>query len=167
MSNRVPAPAVLYARRGHPLYLYNWYGFLGPGAQPASTFQPYATGVRIDLTSAAIVGYAIVNGPSFAVGSLRMDLSQAVPAGQYGAFLELYDSAGYYTPAAVLMRTTPDNVLPIANPGPDLIVDEDTTVTLDGSASTDNGGIASYTGTFMDGTIQTLPGVTASYVFAA
>src|SRR2546428_10963571 len=65
------------------------------------------------------------------------------------------------------MRTTPDNVLPIANAGPDLIVDEDTTVTLDGSASTDNVGIASSTWTFMDGTIQTLPGVTASYVFAA
>ena len=167
LSSPVPAAAVFDARSGQLLYVYNSYGFFGPDDQPSSTFQPYATGVRIDLTSAAIVGYAIVNGPSFAVGSLRMDLSQAVPAGQYGAFLELYDSAGYYTPAAVLMRTTPDNVLPIANAGPDLIVDEDTTVTLDGSASTDNVGIASYTWTFMDGTIQTLPGVTASYVFAA
>ena len=95
-----------------------------------------------------------------------MDLSQAVPAGQYGAFLELYDSAGYYTPAAVLMQTTPDNVPPVANAGLDLAVNEDTTATFDGSASTDNVGIASYTWTFMDGTMQTLQGVTASYVFA-
>src|SRR3989454_4103658 len=95
LSSPVPAAAVFDARSGQLLYVYNSYGFFGPDDQPSSTFQPYATGVRIDLTSAAIVGYAIVNGPSFAVGSLRMDLSQAVPAGQYGAFLELYDSAGY------------------------------------------------------------------------
>src|SRR2546425_2546292 len=64
------------------------------------------------------------------------------------------------------MQTAPDNVPPVANAGPDLIVNEDTTVTFDGSASTDNVGIASYTWTFMDGTMQTLQGATASYVFA-
>src|SRR2546425_12001331 len=64
------------------------------------------------------------------------------------------------------MQTTPDNVPPVANAGPDLIVNEDTTVTFDGSASTDNVGIASYTWTFMDGTMETLQGATASYVFA-
>jgi len=165
LSSPVPAAAVFDTRSGQLLYVYNSYGFFGPGDQPTSTFQPYATGVRIDLTSAAIVGYAIVNGPTFAVGSLRMDLSQAVPAGQYGAFLELYDSAGHYTPAAVLMQTTPDTVPPVANAGPDLVVNEDTTVTFDGSGSTDNVGIASYTWTFMDGTMQTLQGVTATYVF--
>src|SRR6266849_3745691 len=166
LSTPVPAAAVFDSRSGQLLYVYNSYGFFGPDDQPTSTFQPYASGLRIDLTSAAIVGYAIVNGPTFSVGNLRMDLSQAVPAGQYGGFLELYDSAGHYTPAAVLMQTTPDTVPPVANAGPDLIVNEDTTVTFDGSASTDNVGIASYTWTFMDGSMQTLSGVTASYVFA-
>jgi PKD repeat protein len=166
ISSPVPAAAVFDTRNGQLLYVYNSYGFFGPGDQPTSTFQPYASGVRIDMTSAAIVGYAIVNGPTFAVGNLRMDLSQAVPAGQYGAFLELYDSAGHYTPAAVLMQTTPDTVPPVANAGPDLVVNEDTTVTFDGSRSTDNVGIASYTWTFMDGTMQTLQGVTATHVFA-
>lgn len=166
LPSPTPGAAVFDTRSGRLLYVYTSYGFFGPEDQPASTFAPYATGLRIDLTSAAILGYAVVNGPSFAVGSLRMDLSQAVPAGQYGALLELYDSAGHYTSAATLMQTTPDNVPPVANAGADLVVNEDTTVSFDGSRSTDNVGVASYTWTFMDGTIQTLQGVTASYVFA-
>jgi hypothetical protein len=166
LSSATPGAAVFDTRSGQLLYVYTSYGFVGPQDQPASTFSPYATGVRLDLATAAILGYAIVNGPTFALGSLRMDLSQAVPAGQYGAFLDLYDSAGHYTSAATLMQTTPDNVPPVANAGPDLVVNEDTPVTFDGSASADNVGIASYTWTFMDGSMQTLQGVTASYVFA-
>jgi len=166
LSSPTPGAAVFDTRSGQLLYVYTSYGFFGPQDQPASTFSPYATGLRIDLTTAAIVGYALVNGPTFTVGNLRMDLSQAVPAGQYGALLELYDSAGHYTSAATLMRTIPDSVPPVANAGPDLVVNEDTTASFDGSRSTDNVGIASYTWSFMDGSMQTLSGITASYVFA-
>src|SRR2546426_353990 len=166
LSSPTPGAAVFDTRSGQLLYVYTSYGFFGPQDQPASTFSPYASGLRIDLTSAAIVGYTLVNGPTFTVGNLRMDLSQAVPAGQYGALLELYDSAGHYTSAATLMRTIPDSVPPVANAGPDLVVNEDTTASFDGSRSTDNVGIASYTWSFMDGSMQTLSGITASYVFA-
>src|SRR5207245_6607356 len=116
--------------------------------------------------SAAIVGYALVNGPTFTVGNLRMDLSQAVPAGQYGALLEVYDSAGHYTSAATLMQTIPDSVPPVANAGPDLAVNEDTTLSFDGSRPPATVGLASSTWTSMDGSMQTLSGMTASYVFA-
>src|SRR3989449_372907 len=143
LSSPTPGAAVFDTRSGQLLYVYTSYGFFGPQDQPASTFSPYATGLRIDLTTAAIVGYALVNGPTFTVGNLRMDLSQAVPAGQYGALLELYDSAGHYTSAATLMQTIPDSVPPVANAGPDLVVNEDTTASFDGSRSTDNVGIAS------------------------
>ena len=166
LSSPTPGAAVFDTRSGQLLYVYTSYGFFGPQDQPASTFSPYASGFRIDLTSAAIVGYALVNGPTFTVGNLRMDLSQAVPAGQYGALLELYDSAGHYTSAATLMQTIPDSVPPVANAGPDFVGNEDTTVSFDGSRSTDNVGIASYTWTFMDGSMQSLSGMTASYVFA-
>src|SRR5438445_13324019 len=64
------------------------------------------------------------------------------------------------------MRTIPDRVPPVANAGPDLVVNEDTNASFDGSRSTDNVGIASYTWSFMDGSMQTLSGITASYVFA-
>ncbi|MCJ2556358.1 MAG: Ig-like domain-containing protein [Candidatus Thermoplasmatota archaeon] len=55
---------------------------------------------------------------------------------------------------------------PIADAGPDQIVDEDTVVLLDGTNSTDNVEIQSYTWTFIDqGVPQSLPGPTPTYVF--
>jgi PKD repeat protein len=58
-----------------------------------------------------------------------------------------------------------DMVAPTAAAGPDLAIDEDTIVTFDGSSSTDNIGIASYTWTFRDITTQVLSGVSPSYNF--
>lgn len=55
---------------------------------------------------------------------------------------------------------------PIANAGSDQTVNEDTRVTFDGSASTDDVGIANYVWVFMDGTLQTLTGKNPSYIFA-
>ncbi|TRO54593.1 redoxin domain-containing protein, partial [Candidatus Bathyarchaeota archaeon] len=58
-----------------------------------------------------------------------------------------------------------DETSPVANAGPDQIVNEDTIVTLDGSASTDNVGVTSYTWTFYDEAPQTLTGVQPTYLF--
>jgi hypothetical protein len=58
-----------------------------------------------------------------------------------------------------------DTTKPKANAGQDKTVNEDTSATLDGSASSDNIGIASYTWTFKDGTDKTLMGVNPSYTF--
>src|SRR3989442_4851454 len=63
------------------------------------------------------------------------------------------------------IQTIPDSVPPVANAGPDFVGNEDTTVSFDGSRSTDNVGIASFTWTFMDGSMQSLSLITASYVF--
>jgi hypothetical protein len=60
-----------------------------------------------------------------------------------------------------------DNTKPIANAGPDQAVNGDTQVTLDGSASSDNIGIVSYTWTFTDVTTKTLTGANPSYTFSA
>ena len=62
--------------------------------------------------------------------------------------------------------TAPDTTAPTANAGPDSTVNEDTLVTFNGSGSTDNVGITSYTWTFTDGTAQTLTGATPTYTFA-
>jgi len=55
---------------------------------------------------------------------------------------------------------------PVADSGPDQNVVEDTLVTFDGSGSSDNIGITSYTWSFMDVTPQTLTGVNPTYTFS-
>jgi cytochrome c biogenesis protein CcdA/PKD repeat protein/peroxiredoxin len=60
-----------------------------------------------------------------------------------------------------------DIMSPSADAGWDQVVNEDTLVTLDGSASTDNVGVTKYTWTFLDGGLQTLVGVAPTYTFAS
>ncbi len=161
----IPGSAVFDTRSGNLLFVVTSLGFFGPLDQPASTFQPLGSGLRIDMTSAAILGALLLTGPTFSVGSLRISESPVVPSGQYGALLETYDSGGQYDAAVALMRTGPDTVPPVANAGPDRSVDEDAPTSLDGTASSDNVGIASYTWTFIDGGLHVLNGATATYTF--
>jgi len=58
-----------------------------------------------------------------------------------------------------------DKTKPIANAGPDQLVVNGTTVTFDGTGSTDNLGIVNYTWTFIDNTPKTLTGICPSYTF--
>jgi parallel beta-helix repeat protein len=58
-----------------------------------------------------------------------------------------------------------DKTQPVANAGQDQTVNMDTTVTFDGSDSTDNIEIASYIWTFIDQTPQTFKDVFPTYIF--
>lgn len=58
-----------------------------------------------------------------------------------------------------------DTISPVAEAGPDQVVEWAKTVTFNGSLSTDNFGIVAYTWTFNDNGPKTLNGVIASYVF--
>ena len=78
----------------------------------------------------------------------------------------LYFTFNHSTQTVNIKGTNPiDNTKPTANAGPDQTVDLYTTVTLDGSASTDNIGITSYTWTFIHETPQTLTGISPTYTF--
>ena len=55
---------------------------------------------------------------------------------------------------------------PAANAGPNQVVTQGATVTLDGSASQSSGSNIAYSWSFMDGTQQTLTGKTATYTFS-
>jgi parallel beta-helix repeat protein len=55
---------------------------------------------------------------------------------------------------------------PVADAGSDRTVNEDVPTTLDGSGSTDNVGITSYTWTFTDVTVKTLTGDKPTYTFS-
>ena len=85
--------------------------------------------------------------------------------GVYVVTLEVSDVAGNSDTDTVTI-TVRDATPPTAEAGMDQTVEEDTTVTLDGSQSTDNIEIASYSWAFVDVTPKTLEGVTVTYNFA-
>ncbi|NIS20914.1 MAG: PKD domain-containing protein, partial [Thermoplasmata archaeon] len=85
--------------------------------------------------------------------------------GVYEVLLRVEDGAGNHDVDTVTV-TVRDSTPPVADPGPDRTVDEDTTITFDGSGSTDNVGIVSYEWDFeLDGQTITLEGAGPSYTF--
>jgi len=84
--------------------------------------------------------------------------------GVYNVTLVVSDGQGNLATDLVTI-TVIDASWPAANAGPDQMVDEDTLISFDGSASTDNVGIISYVWTFMEGTLKTLFGVNPSHTF--
>jgi len=77
----------------------------------------------------------------------------------------LYFTLTLSTHRIQIIKPPPDTTPPVADAGPDQTVNEDTVVTFDGSGSTDNVGIVSYTWTFTDVTPKTLTGVNPNYTF--
>jgi PKD repeat protein len=79
--------------------------------------------------------------------------------------LDLTDGDGN-TASAYINVTVRDGISPVAVTGPDVDIGQGTTVTLDGSASTDNVGVVAWTWTFTyDGEDTTLEGETALFTF--
>ena len=140
------------------------YGIIAPADQPTSTFTPAGSGLVIDLGTGQILGPAPILGAAFELAGLRFAYDEVVPSGGYAAFLEATDTAGNWNYSVAFFEV--DVPPPVANAGPDQTVDEDTTVTFDGSGSSDNAGIDDCTWTFTDGTAQTLSGSSPTYVFA-
>src|SRR2546425_837065 len=142
--------AVFDTRDGRLLFVITTSGYIGPYDDLTSTFEPAAYGLRIDLTSATILGYSLISGPTFALGSMHLALASAVPSGTYAGVLELRDAAGQYIQAAVLMHTVADTTPPVASAGADFTVDEDATMAFNATGSTDNVEIVNYTWTLVD-----------------
>lgn len=152
-------------RSGALLYIQTAYGFVAPQDQPTSTFQPFAGGFQIDLTTATLLTGVSVRAPAFQVGSLALTYAATDPGGQYAAVLETYDAGYNVARAAVLLSIVVDSTPPVARAGPDRTVDQHTAVTFDGTGSTDNVGVASYTWRFADGGLRVLTGATPTYTF--
>lgn len=88
-----------------------------------------------------------------------------VTPGDYIAILNVRDNASNGG-ADSMVVTVFDADPPIANAGPDQIVNEDTVVTFNGSGSTDNVGVVDYRWTFIEGAnVVALIGVSPTYVF--
>jgi PKD repeat protein len=85
--------------------------------------------------------------------------------GVYTITLNVTDAAGNWAVDTVIV-TVLDVTKPVVNAGLDRAVNEDVSVTLDGSGSSDNAGLASYSWTFTDGTVKTLIGDKPVYMFS-
>ena len=88
--------------------------------------------------------------------------------GVYTVILSVTDAAGLMGTDRMHV-TVRDMIAPIAEAGPDQVIDEGILVTLDGSVSTDNVGIVKYTWscTLAADTIVTLEGINPTYSFKA
>jgi len=85
-------------------------------------------------------------------------------AGVYEVTLTVSDEQGNFATDVVLV-TVIDTTWPVADAGVDQVVVDDTLVYFDGSASSDNAGIASYVWTFIDGEAQSMEGLRTEYYF--
>ncbi|MDD4307947.1 MAG: PKD domain-containing protein [Thermoplasmata archaeon] len=85
-------------------------------------------------------------------------------AGTFTVTLTVRDAAGNSDTDTMTVTVT-DNTAPSANAGADQSVSAGTTVTFDGSASTDNVGVVNFTWTFTDGASVTLYGLAPDYQF--
>jgi PKD repeat protein len=84
--------------------------------------------------------------------------------GVYTANLTVTDAA-INSASDTIKITVIDISSPLANAGDDHVVHEGDIVTFDGSVTTDNVEVVSYSWTFNDGIMQTLVGVNPTYVF--
>jgi PKD repeat protein len=84
--------------------------------------------------------------------------------GTYTVELNVTDTIGQWDTDTMIVTVT-DATPPVADAGSDTTVDLGSSVTFDGSASSDNVGVISWTWTFFDGSDQTLTGDVVAYVF--
>ncbi|HKZ64619.1 MAG TPA: carboxypeptidase regulatory-like domain-containing protein [Thermoplasmata archaeon] len=166
LPSPIDATATFDVRDGRLLYILVGSEFVGPRDQPAGTFAPYDAGYLVDLSSTAYVGSTVVTGPAFAAGALTLTVYPSVPSGPYGMLLEALDSVGRVAVAFALMDAEADTDPPSAAAGPDISVDEDIAVLLDGSTSEDNVRVADYMWTITDGAVMTRAGAVVAHEFA-
>ncbi len=129
--------------------------------------KTYATNVSIPLNftvdeSTSWMGYSLDGQPNATI--TENTTLPTLSDGQHHGVVYANDTCGNMGTSTVSF--TVDTTPPTANAGPDQTVDEDTVVTFNGSASTDENEIATYTWTFIDSTPQTLSGKNPTYTFA-
>lgn len=116
---------------------------------PTGVISPYVQSMQIVEGTGDVMGIYMVGMGDWSVVDLMFVPDWVAPSGDYATLFYITDWGG--RGAANLTLFTVDNDPPVADAGPGQEVVVDTTVTLDGSMSYDNVGIATYRWTFDDG----------------
>lgn len=137
----------------------------GTASDPTGEFWMTVTYVQLNLTDGHIM--AVTAGPSthLEAPSMHIDLPVVVyPSGDYAALWDAVDAASNRNFSTVMF--TVDNDPPAADAGTNQTSIVGLMVTLDASASTDNGAVVNYTWSIEDGTALTMYGPLVDYTFA-
>ena len=132
-----------------------WFSFdtSMPNAYPSDStgmFSPSVSMIQVDETSGMWWWFSDYRLGDWRVVDTTFTLQATVPSGRYISLLSVTDFGEHGW--AELTNLTVDNDPPMADAGPPQVVIVNTTVTLDGSGSTDNVGIVNYTWSFDNGT---------------
>ncbi|HEX7392986.1 MAG TPA: PKD domain-containing protein [Thermoplasmata archaeon] len=158
-----------------PWIEFNVANGTGPVDEPptadAGPDQEVAVGEIVFFDGSASSDDIEIANYTWTIGALSQEMYGVSPvwmfdtAGTYAVGLVVTDTIGQSSAPDVMIVNVTDAGLPIADAGPDQIVDMGTTVTLDGSGSSDDVGIVNWTWMFDDDGLQMLYGMYADYVF--
>jgi len=131
-------------------FMPNWMGGPVVAPDPTGVFEPRALVAEFDFSmSIWPISWGWRNVGSFHADDMWFRYDVTAPSGDYKTelFVQDWGNLGNW----VFTNLTVDNDPPVADAGPDLAVIENTTVTLDGTGSSDNVGIVSYEWSYFDG----------------
>jgi PKD repeat protein len=125
---------------------------------------PFLFNASESLDNMGIVSYSwtFLDGSLQTLTGVAPTYTFATP-GVYSVTLNVTDAAGNWATDTIAITVTIE--VPTAEAGLDQVVEEDTVIMLNGSASWDAQSLASYIWSFVDGTLQTLNGPNHVYTF--
>ncbi len=116
-----------------------------------------------DLDGIANYTWTLTDEGPVTIHGVRAEHTFDTP-GVFVVTLNITDATGNWA-LDTMTVTVRDITPPLAEAGPDLLIDEGTLLTFDGSGCADNVGVVDYTWSFKDGALVELHGMSPQYLF--
>lgn len=141
----------------------NWTLSMAMPSDTSGYVIPVVQMLSVDEMMGNMNGWGQACMGNWSVVGLEFHLDSVMPSGRYATMFMASDFAHHMQ--LNLTQMTVDNDLPTAVPGPWQQVMQNFSATLDGTASSDNMGIANYTWSFTDDVYRELYGPVVSHNF--